>query len=261
MIPITDDNGNYRTGDAGIGAFARAFPSLSFYLRGMCVVFSAAGAAKADRYDSERWVADSLKILRLLEDVGVKAEVTGADNITAFDGPCVFVANHMSTLETFVLPCLIRPIKRVTFVVKDSLLSVPIFNHIIRARDPITVSRTDPRADLKAVFEGGQRRLGEGTSLIIFPQTTRARKFEPEKFNSLGIKLARRAGVPVVPIALKTDAWGTGSVLKEFGPVDPSIRVHIEFGKHLLIEGRGSEEHHHTVEFIGSRLKEWGGED
>jgi len=33
---------------------------------------------------------------------------------------CVFIGNHMSILETFVLPCLIQPHRDVTFVVKES---------------------------------------------------------------------------------------------------------------------------------------------
>jgi 1-acyl-sn-glycerol-3-phosphate acyltransferase len=39
-----------------------------------------------------------------LENVGVRFEITGLDNLKSFEGPAVFIANHMSTLETFVLP-------------------------------------------------------------------------------------------------------------------------------------------------------------
>jgi len=47
-------------------------------------------------------------------------------------------------------------------------------------------------------------------SVLIFPQTTRDLRFDPNKFNTLGIKLAKRAKVPVIPVAVKTDAWGMG---------------------------------------------------
>ena len=49
-------------------------------------------------------------------------------------------------------------------------------------------------------------------SVLIFPQTTRELFFDPKKFNTLGIKLAKRAKVPVIPIAVKTDAWWHGQM-------------------------------------------------
>lgn len=45
--------------------------------------------------------------------------------MTQYGGlPVVFVSNHMSTLETFVFPCIIAPVMKVTFVVKDSLVNI-----------------------------------------------------------------------------------------------------------------------------------------
>jgi 1-acyl-sn-glycerol-3-phosphate acyltransferase len=122
---------------------------------------------------------------------------------------------------------------------------------------PITVTRTNPREDLKAVLEEGSALLKEGRSVIIFPQTTRTMELEPERFNSIGVKLARRAGVPVVPIALKTDALGNGRVLKDFGTVDPTRDVHFSIGEPMEITGRGHEEHRRIIEFITAKLNTW----
>ena len=55
--------------------------------------------------------------------------------------------------------------------------------------------------------------------------------FDPGAFNSLGAKLAARSGVPVVPIALKTDFSGLGPVVKEFGRIDRTRTVHFRFGE------------------------------
>lgn len=130
--------------------------------------------------------------------------------IDAVDGPCLFVANHMSTLETFMLPGIIRPRRPVTFVVKQSLTTMPFFGPVMRSRDPIVVGRTNPREDLKAVLEGGLERLRKGISIIVFPQHTRSSIFAPQQFNSIGIKLAKKAAVPVVPLALKDRRLGNG---------------------------------------------------
>jgi 1-acyl-sn-glycerol-3-phosphate acyltransferase len=129
----------------------------------------------------------------------------------------------------------------------------------MRSRDPITVGRKNPREDLKAVLEGGAARLLAGTSIVIFPQTTRSPVFNPAEFNTIGVKLAKRAGVPVVPIALRTDAWGNGKYLKDFGRIDPSKKIRFSFGTPMRITSRGDEEHQKIVEFISGKLKEWGG--
>jgi 1-acyl-sn-glycerol-3-phosphate acyltransferase len=174
-----------------------------------------------------------------------------------FEGPAVFIANHMSTLETFVLPCIIQPVKPVTFVVKQGLVDAPVFGPIMRSRDPILVGRTNPREDLKAVLEEGTKKLQTGQSIVIFPQSTRSFTFKPEEFNTLGIKLALKANVPVVPIALKTDAWGIGKIAKDFGPIDPGKKVYFAIGEPMTIRNRGAEEHQRIIDFIREKLDQW----
>ncbi len=105
-------------------------------------------------------------------------------------------------------------------MVKESLVRHPLFGDVMRSRDPIVVGRTDPRKDLEAVMNGGMELLSKGISIVIFPQSTRSVEFRPEEFNSLGVKLAKKAGVKVVPVALKTDFWGNGKVIRELGPLD-----------------------------------------
>jgi 1-acyl-sn-glycerol-3-phosphate acyltransferase len=106
-------------------------------------------------------------------------------------------------------------------------------------------------------LEEGTSLLGRGRSIIVFPQTTRTVRFDPEQFNTIGIKLARRAGVPVIPLALQTDAWGIGRLVKEFGRIDPQKTVHMAFGAPLAISSRGAEEHAQIVEFIQRHLQAW----
>lgn len=255
-----DSNGSYRTPEGGVSPAGRMLPSALFYLNAFSIVFRASRKAKRRRYGNAEWCGSSLETFRSLEKVGVRIEISGMENFKGLRGPCVFIGNHMSTLETFVLPFLIEPYKDVTFVVKQSLVDYPVFRHVMRSRDPVTVGRENPRDDLKAVLEGGTDRLKAGRSIIVFPQTTRTPVFDPAQFNTIGMKLARRAGVPVVPIALKTDAWGNGTWFKDYGRIDPSKTVHIEFGRPLAVAGRGEEEHGQVVQFITERLKQWGGD-
>jgi 1-acyl-sn-glycerol-3-phosphate acyltransferase len=229
-----------------------------FYWRVLLIVYRGSRVARRGAYGNERWGQDSLSTLRALEGVGVQLEVSGLEHLRSLEGPCVFIANHMSTLETFVFPCILLPYKEFIFVVKKSLVDYPVFGHIMRSVTPITVGRMNPREDLKAVLEGGASHLGEGRSVTIFPQTTRSYAFDASRFNTIGIKLARKAGAPVIPVALKTDAWGTGRVLKDFGRVDPSRPVRFAFGPPMEVKGRGDEEHRKVIEFISTKLLQWG---
>ncbi|MBP8303449.1 MAG: 1-acyl-sn-glycerol-3-phosphate acyltransferase [Phycisphaerae bacterium] len=254
-LPYT--NGVYRTQPGPLSVWARLFPSLAFYPRFMWIVFQASRKSKRGEYDNPSWCHSSLGILRALESVGVRVVIEGTQNLEGFQGPCVIVANHMSMLETVVLPILVQPIRDCTFVVKQDLLEYPVFRHVMRSRDPIPVTRVSPREDLKAVLEGGEERLRRGISIILFPQTTRMTVFDPAQFNSIGVKLAHRAKVPIVPLALRTHAWENGRRLKDFGRIDRSRTVHFAFGPSLEIRGRGQEEHQAIMEFIQDRLRAW----
>ena len=247
----------YRTGARKVIAFNRIFPTFSFYFRFLSVIFNASAKAKHNRYDSDQWRQSSVEILHALERVGVCFEISGLPYLKQLETPCVVVANHMSVLETTILPMIILPYKQVTFIVKDSLMDYPVFKHILRSRNPVVVNRTNARQDLKTVLQEGTERLLKGISVIVFPQTTRTRTFDPRKFNTIGVKLAGRAKVPVVPLALLTDAWGNGRIIKEFGRIHSDRVVRFAFGSPLWVEGRGTETHQKIIAFISQNLAKW----
>lgn len=234
------------------------WPELAFYLPILRIVVRSSRLAQRGLYGPEAWVRESLNIIDAMEGVGMRLTVEGMDHLKQVPGPAVFVANHMSTLETFVLPSVIQPVKPVTFVVKDSLINYPIFGAVMRSRDPVVVGRKNPREDLVAVLSGGEQRLRAGTSIVVFPQGTRFAAVEASQFNTLGAKLAVRAGTPLIPVALETLAWGTGKRLKDFGKVDPGRPVRIRIGPPLVPSGKGAEAHDAAVRFILDTLVGWG---
>ncbi len=259
MKRLATDGSGYTSPEGEVSLLARAFPSLYFYGVLLPIVFRSSAQAKRGLYGDSEWSQSSHDVVRALERAGIRFEITGLHHLESLDTPCVVVGNHMSVLETFVLPGLIRPLMPVTFVVKESLMTYPVFGHVMRSRDPIAVTRTNPRQDFKAVMEKGKERLAKGISLVVFPQTTRSASFDPDEFNTIGVKLAHRADVPVVPLALVTDAWGNGKRLKDFGKIDPARKVHLAFGPPLEVQGRGTREHEAVIAFIQGKLAEWGG--
>lgn len=257
MEYLTTQN-SYRSPNRKAPLFARKFPSLVYYLKMMRLVFWASKKAKSGEYTIEKRVEGTLKILKALESVGVEFEIENLASFRELESPCVFVSNHMSTLETFIFTCIIEPDRHITFVIKQSLIEYPVFKHIMLSLDPVVVTRENPREDFEAVMKGGQDRLNRKISMVVFPQTTRSTIFDPNQFNTIGVKLARRAGVPVIPVALRTDAWGNNDrFVKEFGKIDPNKPVRICFGDPIHIHGNGKAEHELIVQFIEGKLKEW----
>ena len=165
-----------------LSLFARIFPSIHFYLGFIVLVLNSARCAKRGAYDDEVWRLGSLQVLRMLEKIGVCFEITGLEHLKDLEGPCVIVGNHMSIMETLVLPAIVLPYGPVTYVVIESLLNYPVFKYVMRSRNPVAVTRTNPREDFKTVMSQGPEKLAQGTSIIVFPQTTRADGFDPETF-------------------------------------------------------------------------------
>lgn len=250
-------NGAYHSPARPVPPLFRRFPSFFYYAQMLDIIWESSLLAKRGQYGDRGWSDSSYDVVKALESVGVEIHVEGVDRFADLDGPCVFVGNHMSALETFVLPTIISPYKRVTFVIKRSLVEYPVFKHVMVSRNPVVVERVNPRDDFKTVMEEGKKRLEDGFSLVVFPQTTRTTEFDPGKFNTIGVKLAKRTGVPVVPFALKTDAWGGGRKLKDFGPIDPEKSVHFAFGEPLRISGAGQQEQQAVIGFIQEKLAQW----
>ena len=236
-------------------------PTLSFYANLIYIFYYSNRMAVKGTYNDFEWANSSLETMHALEKRGVHIEIEGMKNFQSFDTAAIFVSNHMGTMETMILPGIIQPVKPVCFVMKEELVKYPLFGPVSGARDPILVGRDNPREDLMKVIDGGCERVKRGKSVIIFPQKTRSSKIDTSSFNTLGIKLAKRNNVPVIPIAVVSDAWRNGRLVKDFGKIDPSKKVHISFGEPIYIKGNGAEEHQMVIDFIISKFTLWNRED
>ena len=214
--------------------------------------------AKAGNYTGEDWSRASFYSLQSMEALGIRLHVRGMDNLDKVDGPCVFVSNHMSTMETTILPVFIQPRKDVTFVVKESLMHYHWFKWILMARQAIVIRRENPREDFTVMMNEGMARIEKGMSVVVFPQGTRQTGFDASGFNSIGVKLAKKAGVPVIPIALRTDTLSMGKIVKDLGRIRPEIPARFLFGEPVYVSGTGKAEHAGICEFIAENLRTWG---
>ena len=231
---------------------------LAFYLRNFYVFARSGWLAKHTEFSGETQTRYSYWNFTITESCGGKIHLRGLDNINKVDGPVVFIGNHMSLLETAVMHAFIRPRKSFCFVIKEALLHIPFFGNIMRKLGCIAVGRSNPREDFKIVLEEGKKQLESGKSVIIFPQSHRTEIFDAAHFNTIGVKLAKHANVPIIPVALRTDFLANGKWIKDMGPVRKNCPIWFEFGEPIYVQGNGKEEHQQIIRFIEERLKVWG---
>lgn len=220
-------------------------------------VFVASMRCLIGRFDDRQWAATSWASLQRVETAGSRVEIAGYENLLRAGGPAVVIGNHMSILETFLLPAILLGVRPVAFVVKESLIRYPLFGRILRTIGCITVGRQNPRDDFEAVMRDGEAMLKAGRFVVVFPQATRSVEVVPEQFSSIGVKLARRAGVPVVPLALKTDFQKLGRVIKDIGRADRGKPVRFKFAPPLLPGDNPKAVHETCVRFIATTVGEW----
>ncbi|MBB2494297.1 lysophospholipid acyltransferase family protein [Aquipseudomonas ullengensis] len=128
--------------------------------------------------------------------VGIRYEVHGLENIP--QQPCVILAKHQSTWETFFLSAFFEPLSQ---VVKRELLYVPFFGWAMAMLKPIAIDRSNPKAALKQLAKQGAERIEQGAWVLIFPEGTRIPPGQIGKFSRGGTALAVNSGLPVLPIA------------------------------------------------------------
>ncbi|HRR34654.1 MAG TPA: lysophospholipid acyltransferase family protein [Kiritimatiellia bacterium] len=209
-------------------------------------------------FDYEEWARTCMASVAFAEKLGGVVTFEGFEQRAAYDGPVVYVSNHMSTLETMVFPTTLLAFGRLAIILKKSLTEIPLVGKAALHVGCIPVTRKNAREDLKTVLEVGSQRLADGHSVLLFPQGTRQAVFDGKKFNTLGSKLAERAGVPVVPLAVKTDFLKTGKWIKDFGEVDPNKPIRFACGPVLPATLGARATHDQSVAFIASKLTEWG---
>jgi 1-acyl-sn-glycerol-3-phosphate acyltransferase len=134
----------------------------------------------------------------VLAITGCPFTVEGAENIPRQGGFCL-VANHTSIVDIVLLLASVgRPFG---FIAKKELAAVPLLNLWILLLGGLFIDRKNIRKALAAINEG-VRRIKNGGAMVIFPEGTRGKGQGMLPFKSGALKLATKAGAPIVPVAI-----------------------------------------------------------
>jgi 1-acyl-sn-glycerol-3-phosphate acyltransferase len=175
---------------------------------------------------------------------GVRHRVSGLQHLPSAEegrAAVLLASKHQSTWETFAYPTLMpHPL---AYVFKRELLYVPFFGWAMGRLDMIHIDRSKRTEAFNKVVEQGQRILGHGSWIIMFPEGTRTPRGSQGVYKTGGTRLALATGTPVVPIAVTSArCWPRKSFVVRPGVVDVSI------GKPIPVEGREADELMREVE-------------
>lgn len=162
------------------------------------VTVGAVIAAKLRR--QERLILDGERLWArgLLRTWGVQVEAEGLEWLPT-EGPYIVMANHQSHVDVPILfSCLpIIP----GFLAKKELSRIPFLSMALRAGGHVLIDRADRSSAMRALKNAAQE-IRSGKTLAIFPEGTRGVEDRLAPFKKGGFLIAKKAGVPVVPVGV-----------------------------------------------------------
>ena len=130
---------------------------------------------------------------------GIEVEVVSGHEHIWSARPCVFLFNHQSNLDAFVIMHVLRG--GFTGVVKKELASYPLWGQLFQFGGAAFVDRSNHEKAIEALAPAIEK-LREGVSLVVAPEGTRSATPKLGPFKKGAFHIARQAEVPVVPIVV-----------------------------------------------------------
>lgn len=120
----------------------------------------------------------------------------GLENIGP--GPYIIVANHSSVLDIPILMGLPLPMR---VLARHGIVHAPVMGWYMQFTRQIPVKLDSPESVQKSL-DLCKESLDAGVSLVIFPEGTRSKDCELQKFRRGAFRLAKDTGTPVLPVAI-----------------------------------------------------------
>ena len=159
------------------------------------------------------WIDGTLWLLKHV--VGIDYRIVGAENLPAT--PAVYASKHQSAWETLFLS---RYLNFPAFVLKQELLSIPLFGWFLKKAGMIAVDRKAGASALRGMARQATETLESGRSILIFPEGTRVAPGQSMPYQPGGAALYTQQKVPVVPVALNSGLyWGRRAFIKKPGTI------------------------------------------
>ena len=150
----------------------------------------------------------------------MKIEVEGRENVPPADEAAVYVANHASFMDIYSMFHLRRPFK---FISKTSNFLIPVIGWSMFLTGHVPLKRMERRSQMETLKKCRDM-LGDGGSVLFFPEGTRSVTGKMAPFKKGAFSVAAKENVPVVPVTIvgAHEAMASG---KEYELHNNSIKV------------------------------------
>lgn len=202
-------------------AMARARSVAAYGALGVTTLGGKVYAAVTGRRRRAMELATALGSDAMLAVAGVRIEVEGDRHLRAHR-PSVFMFNHQSHLDAFVMLKLLR--RDFVGVAKKEAARMPLLGSLMRDLDFVFLDRADRRAAIEALRPAVDR-IAAGFSLGIAPEGTRSFTARLGPFKKGGFHLAMQSGAPIVPVVLRNTWEITPRDSLTFRPGTVQVRV------------------------------------
>ncbi len=162
----------------------------------------------------------------------VPLSVRGLDNLPPAEQPCIYVSNHASYLDSYVVVAALP--RRFSFLAKAELGRNPLLRLFLTRIEAEMIERFDIERGL-ADAERAVEAARAGRSLMVFAEGTFTRMPGLLPFHLGAFKTAVETGLPIVPIAingtrscLRGDTWlpRRGKIALSVGkPIEPDAQA------------------------------------
>jgi 1-acyl-sn-glycerol-3-phosphate acyltransferase len=178
----------------------------------------------ANKLTITHWGKICLSLLKNL--IGLKVKYY---NVPKDLSGSIITSEHQSALEIIAL---IAVIPKPIFVLKKSLMSIPIFGTSLKNFGMIGIDRT--KYNINWIKEA-QMQLSKGKNLIIFPEGTRVGLGKEVAYKNGAFKLAQHLNKKIMPVAINTNLfWPRKSIIKKAGTANIIFGDFIEPNPQLL---------------------------
>ena len=180
---------------------------------------------------SRRWVHEcSRYICKWLFGIPprMKRTIDGVENIDP-NKAYVMVMNHNSGVDIFAaykIPLNFR------WVSKREVFRVPFMGPLLTIHGDIPIERGNPSEAMAKVLSLGKLWLGRGASVAIFPEGTRSKTGEINRFKMGAFNLAKEANVEILPIVMT----GTNKLFRKGWLVNWTNHIAIRVMKPISVE-------------------------
>jgi 1-acyl-sn-glycerol-3-phosphate acyltransferase len=144
-------------------------------------------------------------ILRAMLSVRYNFRLRGQEHVPR-SGPVVFVANHVSWIDGFIIAAISPRDGRA--LVNSAYLAMPVLRWLATRAGMIPVPTAGPHGQRVAIT-AVRAALDRGQGVLIFPEAQISRNgFMGSFYRGLEVMLVRHESVPVVPVYL-ANLWGS----------------------------------------------------